>query len=117
MKIIKYIVISILAIYILLCTIVAVFAPKTIMISGEDINIEKPWRKPLKNENETFKRLLEYNNFTDFHNIYLKDIENENYIIAFLNKDKKWDYCWASPKRNDLTRLSDEIKEELPKPE
>ena len=117
MKIIKYFIISILSILVVLLIIVELFAPKTIMIAGENISFEKPWKKPTEVENKIFKSLITSFNFADCENLYVKDVENGNYILACLKKDKKWDFYWATPKNNDLMGLSDEIKAEIRPPE
>lgn len=117
MKIIKYIIISIFSILVLLFIYGEIFLPKTIMIAGEEVSMENPWRKPTKNENRTFEQLITSFNFAECENLYVKDVENGNYILACLKNDKKWDFYWATPKINDLMRLSDEIKEEITEPE
>ncbi len=115
MKIIKYIIISVFSILVLLFIYGEIFLPKTIMIIGEEISLENPWRK--QNENESFKNLIERFNFADCENLFVKDVENGNFILACLKKDKKWDFYWATPKINDLMELSDEIKEEIKPPQ
>ena len=117
MKILKYLIISFISIIFILFIYVEFFLPKTIMIAGEEVSVEKPWRKPKENENETFKRLIISFNFSECTNLYIKQVDNENFILACLKEDKKWDYYWATPKRNDLMRLSEEIKEEITPPE
>lgn len=117
MKILKYLIISFISIIILIFIYGKLFLAKTIMIAGEEVSVEKPWRKPTENENETFKRLIISFNFAECTNLYLKEIDNENFILACLKKDKKWDFYWATPKRNDLMGLSEEIKAEITPPE
>ncbi|MCG9793269.1 hypothetical protein [Flavobacterium algicola] len=117
MKIIKYLIISILSILVVFFIIVELFAPKTIMIACENVSIEKPWKKPTEVETKTFKNLITSFNIADCENFYVKDVENGNYILACSKEDKKWDFYWATPKRNDLMGLSDEIKAEITPPE
>jgi hypothetical protein len=116
MKILKYLIISLITIIILTFIYGKLFFSKTVMIAGEEVSVEKPWRKPTENESETFKRLITSFNFAECTNLYLKEVDNENFILACLKEDKKWDFYWATPKRNDLMRLSKEVKAEITPP-
>ena len=87
------------------------------MICGEEININKPWRKPSEAERTTLSNLLKYNNIKYFNNMYVKDTEYGNLIIAFKGQNKKWDYGWTWPYGSGFERFGDDIKNDLPVPE
>jgi hypothetical protein len=86
------------------------------MIAGEEVSLEKPWRKPTENESLKFNRFITSFKFENCETLYVKKIDNDTFILACLKKDKKWDFYWATPKQNDLMGLADEIKEEITPP-
>jgi hypothetical protein len=111
MKIARYLIITFSSILLLLFIITRLTKPETVMISGEEVSLENPWRKTTESENYKFDRLTD-----ECEKLYMKDIGSGDLILACLKKNKSWDFYWATPKKNELVPLAEEIKEEITPP-
>lgn len=112
----KIIFISFFIIVILIISYLKLNNSNKIMVAGEEISLEKPWKEPTEKEIIVFKSLLSIYKFENCESLFLKEIDDKNYIVACLQKDKNWNFYWATPSQNNLMTLSDEIKSELTPP-
>jgi hypothetical protein len=105
MKIARYLIITFSSILLLLFIITRLTKPETVMISGEEVSLENPWRKTTESENYKFDRLTD-----ECEKLYMKDIGSGDLILACLKKNKSWDFYWATPKKNERGNYSSELK-------
>lgn len=105
-----------IALVILAVIIVKLRAPKTVMIAGEEIALEKPWEKVKEQEQATVNSALLRGNAKDCNEVFIKEIDLGASIIACIKKDKSYEYYFYFPSTNDVMLLSDEVKRDIDPP-
>lgn len=109
------------SILIIACAIIAVIiiklrTPKTIMIAGEAISLEKPWEKVKENKQTTINSALNRGNVKDCNEVFIKEIDSGASIIACIKQNKSYEYYFYFPATNDIMLLSDEVKGDIDPP-
>lgn len=115
MKIFKYIIILIGSL-LLISVCNKVTKPETVMISGEEVALENPWRKPTETENLIFSKLVFSKEFDKCEDLFMKEIYKDTYIAACQKGNKKWNFYYIIPKDNHIIGLSSEIEEDITAP-
>lgn len=96
--------------------IIKLRAPKTVMIAGETISLEKPWEKVKENKQAAINTALLRGNVKDCNEVFIKEIDPGASIIACIKKDKRYEYYFYFPATNDVMLLGDEIKGDIDPP-
>ncbi|GAA3727265.1 MULTISPECIES: hypothetical protein [Flavobacterium] len=115
MKFFKYILI---VVFVLFLTKVCnrLIEPETVMIAGEEVSLENPWRKPTEAENLIFSKLVFSKELDKCEDLFLKEIYKNTYIAACKKANKKWNFYYVMPYENDITGLSSEVEDDITPP-
>ncbi|QEL02973.1 hypothetical protein FKG96_19815 [Olivibacter sp. LS-1] len=85
--------------------------------SSADENIfDKPWKSPNNDELLTIGKLLVSKRITGCGEYHLKELGDDQYIIACTKDGTHWIYYVSQPNRKEISFLKNEIGERLNPP-
>jgi hypothetical protein len=118
MKKAKYFLLIFLVIIVGVFIYVKVTKPKTIMMAGTEISLEKPWVKFNEADESNIGNLIRAYHFEEGEIRFKKNIGDDDFIIACLKKDKSWSYYsyYKGIEAYEMMLISDEIGKEITPP-
>jgi hypothetical protein len=118
MKKLKYFGLLFLIIIISLLSYLRLTQPETIMMVGTEVSLEKPWIKFNEADESNIRNLISAYHFEAGEIRFKKNIDEDEFIIACLKKDKKWNYYYyyRGTETYEMMLISEEIKKEITPP-
>jgi hypothetical protein len=118
MKKLKYFGLVFLVIIIGLFIFLKLTKPETIMMVGTEVSLEKPWVKFNETDESNIGNLIRAYHFEEGKIRFKKNIGADDFIIACLKKDKKWNYYYyyRGTETYEMMLISEEIEKEITPP-
>jgi hypothetical protein len=118
MKKLKYFGLVFLIVIIGLLIYLKLTKPETIMMVGTKVSLEKPWVKFNQADESNIGNLIRVYHFEEGEIRFKKNIGADEFIIACVKKDKKWNYYsyYRGTETYEMMLISEEIEKEITPP-